>query len=165
MIQEQVEVLLILFANCGRLHLNILRLALLSEKRDFLRGLLGSGVVVAELLGQLLEGSHGFLNARHELSHDLCVNLGLLVKNDLVEPDLPLREEEVQSILVVESLLARSRQVPTVLLLEGKTEQLLKLLLGELDGGDQVFSYLNLVDLKQGIELCQEDLDRGDDVG
>lgn len=52
-----------------------------------------------------------------------------------------------------------------MLLLEGETEQLLKLLLGELDGGDQVFSYLNLVDLKQGIELCQEDLDRGDDVG
>ena len=160
-----MEVLLLLFGCCGRLHLNILRLALLSEKRHFLRGLLGSGVVVAEFLGQLLEGAHGFLNARHELSHDLCVNLGLLVENDLVEPDLPLREEEVQGILVVEGLLARSRQVPAVLLLEGKTEQLLKLLLGELDWGYQVFSYLDLFDLKQGIELCQEDLDRRNDVG
>jgi len=52
-----------------------------------------------------------------------------------------------------------------VLLLEGETEQLLKLLLRELDGGDQVFSYLDVVYLKQGIELCQEDLDRGYDVG
>lgn len=52
-----------------------------------------------------------------------------------------------------------------MLLLEGETEQLLKLLLGELDWGNQVFSYLDLVDLKEGEKLCQEDLDGGDDVG
>ena len=82
----------------------------------------------------------------------------------MVEPNLPLGVQDVKGVCIIEGVLALLGKVSTMLFFEGITEESLELLLRELNGRNEFFSNLDLIDLEQRKELCQEDLDRSHNV-
>jgi hypothetical protein len=105
------------------------------------------------VLRHLSKGCHSLVYSRHQLAHDLGVNLILLLLDQRVKVLLVLREEGRDGLIIGESLLDRAREVASKLLLEGKAEDRLKLALSQ---GNLL---LDLLDLQEARELGDEDQD------
>ena len=131
----------------------------LLELLVFLKRLSCTALNLHEVGSHLSEWSHRLVDARHQLRHDLGGDLCLLGFNNAVEVLLVVLEQQVNYLVISESLLIGPRDVAAEFLFKGKSEQQLQVLLGQLN------LILDSLDAAEDKNLSEEDLNGGNHIG